>query len=351
MVSLISNSPGTSFARYVGALARCKGDLVGAADFAFHKWRVTPTVSEALVQMAMVGAGDPNDPTWASPLVSFGLAQDFLQAVRARSVVDRLTGTRRAPFNTRVPVEVTGGGGGWIGPGLPIPLAKSAFENISLTRHKAGVLIALTEELLQSLSPAAISSIKESLIAGVTHFLDQQFLDPSIAAVANVSPASVTNGGVEIISSGSTAAAITADLSNMISAADADMTNPTWVMRGRTCAHIAGTLQIPDIKVINGSLFGIPIITSKSQAHPVGSPSNARYITLIDTSAVVIADDGAIDVSISDATSLQMADNPVAGAQSVTSLFQTNAAVARVIREITWMRTRSTAAVYMEVAF
>ena len=234
---------------------------------------------------------------------------------------------------------------------MPIPLARSAFENISLTRHKAGVLVALTSELLQSLSLAAVASIKESLIAGVVQFLDQQFLDPSISAVTNISPASITNGGVEIISSGSTAAAITADLSNMISAADADMTSPVWVMRGRTCAHIAGTLQIPDIRINGGTLFGFPILTTKSQANPVGSPVNARYITLLDMSAVLIADDGAIDVSISDATSLQMSDVQALGAQPLVSLFQTDAAVARVVREITWMRTRSTAAVYMEVAF
>ena len=122
-------------------------------------------------------------------------------------------------------------------------------------------------------------------------------------------------------------------------------------MRGRTCAHLAATLQLPDIKVINGSLFGIPILTTKSQAHPVGSPVNARFVTLLDMAGIVVADDGAIDISISGATTLQMADNPVAGAQSVTSLFQTNAAVARTIREISWARTRSTAAVFMEVAF
>ncbi len=222
-----------------------QNDYIGAADFAFSRWKDTPAVSECLVQMATVGAGTPSDPGWAAPLTGFGLAGDFLQAVRARTVVDRLIGTRRAPFRTRVPVEVYGPGGAWIAPGAMIPLSQSQFESVSISPFKAAVMIALTGELLQSLSAAAVESIRESMISGVTQFLDQQFLDPSIAAVEDVSPASITHDGVEIISSGSTAAAIAADLASMISAADEDMVAPTWVMRARTAAHLAGAMLLP----------------------------------------------------------------------------------------------------------
>lgn len=48
MAALTPPAPGTLFARCVAAIAKCKGDEIGGADFAFHRWRDTPAVSEDL---------------------------------------------------------------------------------------------------------------------------------------------------------------------------------------------------------------------------------------------------------------------------------------------------------------
>jgi len=350
MVSSSIITKGEQFARLTAALALCKGDTMSAAEFARRRWRDTPAVGECLMKMAAVAGGSPDDPEWASPLVTFGLAEDFLLAVRARTVIDRLAGVRRAPFRTRVPLETSGGAGAWIGAGGVIPLSRSQFENVALASFKAAVLIALTGELLQSLSAAAMANIRDSLVKGVAEYLDAQFLDPSIAAIGTTSPASITYGGIEVTSTGESAAAVEQDLTAMIAASQEDLISPAWVMRSRTCAHIASRLKIPDIKLNGGSLFGIPIIATKSQATPPGSPVGARYVTMLDADAVLLADDGNVDVSMSSVTSLSMVDDP-SGAQEVVSLFQTGGAAARVVREIAWKRARDTAAVYMEVAY
>lgn len=348
MMNTNPHSKGLNFARYVASIVVSKGDFARAAALAENKWRGAPIIGEA-IRKAAVAIGDSTTSGWASELTRFGIAEDFLQAVRNATVLDRLTAVRRVPFQTKIPVETAGVNGAWVQEGRPIPVSKGTFDQLSLPSYSGGAIVALSDDLLELLTPTAIATIRDTLVRGVVQFYDEQFLDPSVALVADVSPASITNGATQVSNTGNTAAAMTADFANMIDAAD-DLINPVWIMRAKICAKIAGTLTFPGVKIDGGELLGIPIITSKSQAGPVGSPAIAHQITLIDQDAVVLADEGDIDAQFSRVASIQMSDAPSGAAQHV-SMFQTISSAARVLRRIAWLRTRSAGAVFMEADY
>lgn len=350
MIRLDAGVKGTGLSIYVQMLARAYGVASTAAQMAKANYPGFPAVAESLVRMTAIPAADTVTPGWASELAAYGLAEDFIQAVRPRTVIDRLNQVRRFPFLTNVPVESGPAVGAWVGAGQPIPVGRSTFTNVALQPFLAGVITVLTRELIDSTQPSAIPAIRESLVRGVVAYLDAQFLDPSVAAVADVSPGSITNGATQVSSTGTTAVAMITDLMSMLDAAD-DLVNPVWIMNAKTCANIAGTTLLPGVAVVNGTLLGIPILCTKSSPAPVGSPAMPRLLTLIDQDAVLLADDGEADVAVSTATALQQQSAPTAGAQNTISLFQTHAAAIRVTRRMSWKRSRATGVIFAEVNY
>ncbi|MBI3041562.1 MAG: phage major capsid protein [Betaproteobacteria bacterium] len=355
MIRLQSGVHGTLLAVLVQCLARANGNHGVAAMMAKSAFPGFPSVAETLgrmggVRMDDVPTGDTTTAGWASELSPFNLDSDFIEAVRARTIIDRLNQARRAPFLTNVPVETGPASGAWVGAGEPIPVGRSTFTNFALAPFRCGVIVPLTRELIDSLAPAAIVAIRESLIRGIAAYLDSQFLDPSVAAVTDVSPASITNALVPVMSSGTTAATIAADLAAMLNAT-ADLVNPVWIANARTAAYLALTLGREEIKINGGTLLGIPLLTTQSSPAPVGSPAMPRMICLLDQDALLVADDGQADVAVSTATALSQQTAPSSGAQSTVSLFQTHAVAVRTIRRISWRRTRTAGVVYMEVNY
>ena len=85
-------------------------------------------------------------------------------------------------------------------------------------RSKAAGIIVLTEELAELSSPAAVPVMQREMIEGCRQFLDAQFVDPTVAAVANVSPASITNGAGTTASAGTSQANAATDWQALITA-------------------------------------------------------------------------------------------------------------------------------------
>jgi hypothetical protein len=77
---------------------------------------------------------------------------------------------------------------------------------VTLGIAKAAGLVVLTEELVRSSAPSAELMVRNDLAKAIAQFLDQQFLSPDYAAVANVSPASITSGVNPTAATGTTAA-------------------------------------------------------------------------------------------------------------------------------------------------
>ena len=340
--------PAQAFTRFVGALARSKGNLMMAETFAKQWDQETPEVSAIL--RAAVAAGTTTDPTWAAPLVQYNnMASEFIELLRPATVLDKIASKmRRVPFLTRMPRQTAGGTANWVGEGLSKPVTKLDFDTVIFPFAKIAVICVITQELAKMSTPAAEMLVRDDLIATIAQFQDAQLLDPAVAPLANVRPGSLTNGVVAIPSTGHTVATVTADLA----AAMLAMTNalipmkaPVWIMTPTAFMFLSLLRTALDVfafrqeMVTSGTLLGIPIIQTTNMPIAAGlSP-----IILMDAAEIMYADDGGIVIDSSTEASLQMDSapaNPPVDATVMVSLWQQNMLGIKAERFIYWQRRR-----------
>ena len=248
---------------------------------------------------------------------------------------------------TTVPTQTAGGAYAWIGEGAPTPATKSDFSTLSLSRAKAGGLVVLTSELARQSSPAAVAVMRRELIQGCRQFLDGQFVDPAVAAVTNISPASITNGAATSASAGTSQANAATDWQSLVTnflASNPSVETIVVLMTPANAVALSRALNQPTLGLTGGSAHGIPVITSGT----VG----ARLIAL-DASQILIADDGGLEVAASNSATVQMESSPSDPTVSATvliSLFQQNLVGLKIVRSINWVRAATTAVRYISGA-
>ena len=364
ILAVKSNLPkGIGFARMAQAMITAKGNLGQAAEIA-QRWKDMPELSSVMRAMANIGntnlkaavaVGDSNTSGWASQLVFYdNLASEFYGLLYPKTIIGRIPGLRRIPFNVRIGGTTSGTSSAWVGENNPIPASAMAFTSVNLGHAKAASLVVMTRELAIMSNPQAELVVRDDMLSAMQKFCDQQFIDPAVVASANVSPASITNGAVSITSSGSTVAAIYSDVAaikKLFTAANLDMDNLIWVMRPDTAIDLSmkRTSQdlaiFPDITMDGGVWFGLPVVTSNSVPSSV---SGGAIVALVKADEVYFADDGGITMDYTQEASVQMLTNPATGAQSLVSLFQNDLVGLRAIREMNWSRRRSTGVAYLD---
>ena len=122
------------------------------------------------------------------------LTGEFIEMSRPATILGKIPGLTKVPFNTQVPVQTGGGTYKWVGQAKAKPVGKLTFGTATLGMAKAAGIIVLTEELIKTSNPNAEEIVRRDMVAGIAQFLDQQFTDPTVAEVAQTSPASITNG-------------------------------------------------------------------------------------------------------------------------------------------------------------
>jgi HK97 family phage major capsid protein len=339
--SLVALPPGAAVARYISAFGANDGHLHKASVHA-AQWKDTPQVANAFEYMmkAAVLPGTSTDGVWAAPLAQTSVGQEALSLLRGRSIVAMLAPRlRQVEFNQKVPRDATTATlAAWVAEAAPSPAAALSFSTVGpLPMTKAAVLLALTRELLLAGSPGSLRAINDAVIGGVSAFIDQSFLDP-VSAAATGKPASVTNGATAITSTGATAAAITTDLNAMLAAITTTGGDLVWVMRPKTAAYIAGALGM--MTGLPSALFGLPVVASSN------SP---QQVTLLDGRAILYADDGGIEIDLSQNMTVQMDTAPITPDATVVpmSAWQLNVIGIRAVRYIGWLRAVSGSVSYM----
>lgn len=364
VLAVKSNLPkGIGFTRIAMSLVHAKGNLGQAAEVA-KRWGDSPEISRVLNAMANAGStnlkaavavGDSNTSGWASQLVFYeNLASEFYGLLYPKTIIGRIPGLRRIPFNVRIGGTSAGSSSAWVGENNPIPASAMAFTSVTLGHAKAASLVVFTRELATMSNPQAEMVVRDDMLSTMTKFADQQFIDPAVAASANVSPASITNGATQITSTGSTVAQIYADVSAIkktFSNANLDMSNLVWVMRPDVALDLSmkrtsQDLQIfPDITMDGGTWFGLPVVTSNAVPTSV---SGGSIIALVKADEIYFADDGGMIMDYTQEASVQMVTNPATGAQSLVSLFQNDLVGLRAIREMNWQRRRAAGVAYLD---
>jgi HK97 family phage major capsid protein/HK97 family phage prohead protease len=334
---------GTAFVRYAMALLQGKGDSMRALEHA-RRWKDTPEV-ELMVKAAVL-PGDTVTPAWAGVLVQIRNAEnEFLELLRPATILGKIPNLRRVPFNTQVPVQTGGGTYGWVGQGAMKPVGKLALTTTAIQFSKAAGIIVITEELAKLSSPDAETIVRADMIAGMAQFLDLQFIDPAVALVANVSPASITNGAPTAASSDNA----TTDLATILgafNAANYSLSTLTLIMSEKNALAMGmkrdamGNKVFPSMGVDGGNAEGIRIVAS-----------NAAGTNVIGLSGpdILFADEGGVAIDVSREASVVMDSAPAApDATTVyTSLWQANLVGLRAERMINWQRGRANAVYYL----
>jgi len=351
--------PGQEFARFAMCVGAAKGSLPQAYEIAKSRFPDSPRV--ATVLKTAVAAGTTTDATWAGPLVEYNqFAGDFVEFLRPQTIIGKfgangVPSLRSVPFNVNIRSQTSGGSGYWVGQGAPKPLTKTDFANVYLGWAKVANIAVLSEELLRFSNPSAEMLVRDTLAASLIERLDIDFVDPAKAAVANVSPASITNGVTDIPASGTgTAADIRADVKLAMGAfitANISPTTGVWIMSATTALSLSlmqnalGQPEFPGITMNGGTFFGLPVVTSEY----VGDwDSTGPQVVLANASDIWLADDGQVVIDASREASLQMDDAPTNSsatptATSMVSMFQTNSVALRAERWINWQKRRAAA--------
>lgn len=355
---------GTDFTRYAMALARSKGNIIQAAEIA-KTWRDTTPQVETVLKAA-VAAGTTTDTAWAKPLVEYqNMSSEFAELLRPATIIGRIPGLRSVPFNVKIPRQTGGSTVGWVGENKPKPVSALAFDQIVLGTAKTAGIVVISDELARASSPDAEAVVRQDLIDQTAQFLDRQFVDPTVAAQANVSPASITNGVTPVVASGTTADHFRADAKALMQGyitANMSLAGAVWVMTETQALGLAlmlnplGQPEFPGMAITGtGTLLGLPVIISENipaQAAVTGPPAipAGSRIILLKASEILLADEGQTMLDASTEASLQMDSAPDAPATATTvlaSLWQLNLVGIRAERYINWGKRRTGAVQYI----
>jgi HK97 family phage major capsid protein len=347
-VSVKPNVPiGTAFVRLACATLHCHGNKSEAAEYASRWNDSTPEVALAL--KAAIAPGNTTDAAWAGPLVNQNIANEFLELLRPATILGKIPNLREVPLNTKVPAQTAGGTYGWVGEAKSKPVTKLAFATESLGVAKAAGIIVLTEELVRLSNPKAEEICRKDMIAGIAQFLDQQFIDPAVAAVAGVNPASITNGAPTAAASGAPLADILG-LINHFATNNISVDGLVFILNAANALALSfrsytdGTPQFPGITVGGGSYKGMTFIASNAAS---------TNVIALQPQLILFADDGGVTIDASREASLQMDSAPVSPGDATTvyvSLWQTNCVGLRAERFVNWKRVGTNSVKYLTAA-
>ncbi len=352
-----ANTRVRDFVRYLRCFGMARGDHMQAGALFEGRW---PRAKYAdVIRKAAVAAGNTTVSDWAAPLAPMEtLASEFVSMIRARTVLGRMAGTRSVPFNIRFGRQTSGASVGWVGQGQPTMVSELSFDASTFEQSKIAGIVVITDELARSSDPAAEALVQADLTGAIVGFSDEQLLDPTIAAVPDTSPASITYGATAIPSTGSTAAQVEADLLALVAAIQTNLASPYLIMKQATALYLAtlrtstGDRLFPGLGVLGGNIWGIPVLTSASAPSSTagGSPPvSTNYIVLVDAAEILVADSG-IEFDASSNATIQLndaPDGPVTATTVMTSLWQMNLIGIMAKRFIRWEMRRPGAIAYI----
>jgi HK97 family phage prohead protease len=298
---------------------------------------------------AAVATGTVTSATWAGNLVyAQNLASEFLEFLVPQTYLGRIPGLTRVPFNSRIPRENSVITAQWVGEGASKPVAAGTFDTVTLTFAKTACIMGVTDELARFSSPSVEMLVRDNLAKGIAKFLDEQFIKPSVTAVTNVSPASITNGADSDAASGTDITAVIHDIRQILyhfQEYNIPTDNLTLIMQPVLATSIGtmlttlGVVAFPNVNGNGGNILGITVLTSNN--------SPAGQVTAIHPPSVFVADEGGLQIDVSREASVELDSAPAAGNYHLVSAFQNNLVFVRAERYITWMRGRDKGVFYM----
>ncbi|MBX3704625.1 MAG: hypothetical protein KF822_12690 [Steroidobacteraceae bacterium] len=313
--------------RFIRARAIARGDQIAFEEFVDRSgW-----TDGHIIKAAISGSNTTN----ASAFVQ-QVGADFMEYVRAKSVVGRLSGFRRTPFATRVVRQTSGPAAFWVGESGLIPVGRATYtKDDGLAPTKCSAIAVQTLELARASGSESI--LLADLGKATAEAIDASFFDPANSGSTD-EPASVTNGQTSV-SASTTAAADLADAVSALVAGGGDFEAAVWVMR----PEVYSILVLTRVASEDGRIATRPVLTTSA----IPKDTSGSPIVLVDPSGIELAGgvDAQLDVSLHG--DIIMDDDPTGtGAAGYTGLWQTESFAMRATAHIAW-RAASGRAVYV----
>ncbi|WP_153020645.1 phage major capsid protein [Pseudomonas sp. BMS12] len=259
-------------------------------------------------------------------------ATEFFSLVMERSLLGRLAGLRRLPFNRKMLKITSGSNGYWVAESNPVPLSKPALDGSSLPPLKVCAMIVATDEALKTGGAIAENGFQRDLERAIVDTTDIALLDASNAGVVDERPAAITYGAPSTAATSDAAA----DIAALIGLFGGDLGTAYFVTDATTATNMAllrtaeGGLIFPDVGARGGSVLGIPLLISRASPRD----SNGGQLALIDPTGIAYGADGLTFESAEHAT-VAMSDTPESDPVLV-SLWQRNLVGYKSIMSSNW---------------
>jgi len=350
--------PGIMLARFAIAKAISFKEMVPASEIARQRWPDHPELETEL--KAAVAAG--SSTTLATLVQPTVMASEMIEYLWHRTIVGRIAGLRKVPFNIKVPRQTSVASVSWVGEAAPKPLSAFALDTVSLGYYKIAGIVALTDEIVKFSSPSAEEMVRDELANAIIMLMDHDFIDPEKAAVAGVSPASITNGVTPTAATGTAYSNFAADLNTTLALFDAariDTSNLAIVMSTRIARSLGMMLNslgqplFPNVSSTGGTVQGYQVVVSGNVDATGDVAANGDNIIFLKPDEIFLADDGNVSIDISREASVQMdgaPDNPALATTITISAFQHNLALVRAERYCNWLKRRAQAVQYISGA-
>ncbi len=317
--------------------------------------RGRPDVADFMRKFAAneVPGGGEKSGEWGSELVhSDQFTADFIELLRERTVFDQL-GLREVPANVTIKGQDGTGTAYWVGEGNAIPMSKADFSSVNLAPLKVGALSAISLELLEDSSPAALQLVQESLIADSAQLIDSRFFSAT-AASNGVSPAGIVNGVSGTASAGTDQNGLITDVDVLtqafITAKNTGglkfVSRPALAQKVAGFVSFAGTPVYPGLSESGGTFQNKPWLASDNVV--------SGDLLLIKPQDIFRIGDRGLSIDISMDATLEFASDPtgsalangsvpVAQSKQAVSLFQSGMVGVRLLRRINWAKRRASA--------
>ncbi len=240
------------------------------------------------------------------------------------------------PFN--IPMLASSGEASayWVGEARPKPVTKTQLTRGTLDPRKIGSIEVFTKEALEAVDSRAEAEFQRRIVRAIVRLINATFLDPSVPAVGNISPPSITNGLTPLAYTGD----LIESVGDLFDAYGGDystavlMTDPKTGLKLAAATNSAGAFAFPDATARGGSVLGIPLVGGR------GSPrdSSGGQLVIADTAQVAVGL-GELRVDRSTQATLEMESEPTDPPTASTvliSLFQNDLTALRIEADVNW---------------
>jgi HK97 family phage major capsid protein len=293
---------GLRAARFVKALAACRGDAGKAAAFAVEQYGEDRggELAKALTAGSLSGGGATIPQVFAAEIIGL---------LRAQTVVRRM-GARQIPLPNgaaTVPRMTGGGTANYIGETQDSPKSEATFGQMKLTAKKLSALTPVSNDLIQYSSVAVDNMILDDLIMSLRLAEDAAFLRGS---GTEFTPRGIRNSlnAANVIAANATVnlANITQDLGkieNALMNANVAMVNVGYVLNPTTYNYLKNILNANGVRVFPEldamTLRGYPVGLTTQVPSNMGGSTNESEVYFVNFIDFVIADVEAYDVKVS----------------------------------------------------